>query len=779
MAASIRECERRVPVGTRGRKTRGKTGTRFCARIPAEDRRGRRIGFPFPPLYTGPMETDRFVSDISLPGMLHAVVLRSAVAKGRLVSVEAAGLPAGCVLIAAKDIPGTNALVDSSLPILASDELSYIGEPVALLVGPDLDVLERSLPLCGISVLEERPVFSCGAAEERIESPPSPVAARREFRTGDPDAAFGGAETVLHGEYSTGIQEHWYGEPCGALARQEAEPEDSPEGGREPLVVSTATQWPAHVAGSVAGMLDLPPDAVRVRPTALDAHLDGKLLYPSLLACHAALGAAITGKPVRLVPSRREDFAFSPKRFGSRIGISCALDAGGRLLGLNVRARLNVGAHGIGAEELLDQLCLGSIGAYACKNVRFSGTAFRTNLPPQGAFAGFGLAQGLFAMERHISLLTDRLSLDPLQWRKENAAKPGMLSLGLPTGTVICPQALADTAARSGDFHRKRAAYELLRLKRREGTAPEEGEFRGLPRGIGLAVGFQGNRPLHPKVPGGGYSVRLVIEKDGILRIWTGMPGIRRELLADIACEVLGMESAQVHVDGPPAEGEAPPEPGSLSSGPRTMSAGVSVVARLVEEACLAIREQRFRNPLPIGVERSSSPTIRDEWDRFFRLSGESCDSGGFTDAGSAAAVVEVEMDAVRHLPRIRGVWLAVDGGRIYREKEARGNLTAGVLHALAWAAGERVGYVLGRIPSGDFHDFGLRGAADMPPVTIEFVGDPAEGPKGIGDLPYACVPAAFLQAVSQACDRHFENIPLRPEDIWYAEVNRRKEATE
>jgi len=164
------------------------------------------------------MEGPSFVSDIYIPGMLYALTLRSPVASGRLVWIEHPKLPDGFTLIAAEDIPGENVLWNSSLPVLPGDGLSHIGQPVALLIGPDWDGLERLAAECRVIVDAETPALSIAEARAKSGEEPGMIAATREFSFGDPEGAFANAASIVRGEYETCIQEHWYPEPCGAVA---------------------------------------------------------------------------------------------------------------------------------------------------------------------------------------------------------------------------------------------------------------------------------------------------------------------------------------------------------------------------------------------------------------------------------------------------------------------------------------------------------------------------------------------------------------------------------
>jgi CO/xanthine dehydrogenase Mo-binding subunit len=131
---------------------------------------------------------------------------------------------------------------------------------------------------------------------------------------------------------------------------------------------------------------------------------------------------------------------------------------------------------------------------------------------------------------------------------------------------------------------------------------------------------------------------------------------------------------------------------------------------------------------------------------------------------------VEVEIDPIEYMPKIRGIWLGVDGGRILSEARARRSLKASTVQALGWACHENLAYGEGIISRAQFEEYDIFSPDSIPPIHIDFIWNDSGDPKGIGELPFNCVPAAYLQAVSQAMDHHFQNIPLRPVDIWEAE---------
>jgi len=717
------------------------------------------------------MEAPRFVTDIYLPQMLYALTVRSPVAKGRLKSIECPKLPGSYTLIRAQDIPGKNSLENSLLPVLASDELSYVGEPVALLLGPDKNTLENYCRHCTVIVQEEEPILSLAAemeilADISVDAAVSAgmIAARRDIRMGDPETAFAQAASIVRGSYRSGIQEHWYAEPTGAAAWLN-ETSNNPAGkaSNASLMVRTATQWPFHVKRSVAQVLGLAASKVLVEPTITGLHVDGKLWYPSLISCHAALGAWITQRPVLLVLTRKEDFFFSPKRSETEIAIESALDEKGEITGMTIDTIVNLGADSINADEILDHVNLGSLGIYKTKNIRLSSLAVRTNIPPQGSCAGFGLAQGFFAQECHVSRIADTLNQDPAQWRYDNSAKNGISPPGTTAKDAAPVKLLVDTVMKMSDYRRKWASYELLKENRKERRTERE---EGL-RGIGIALGYQGNGLLYPGVDKGCYSIELILEKDGSLEIKTSMAGSGSiGIWADIASRILGLDKKMVRIN---CGAESP------DSGPLIMSRAIAVLTKLLEQACLAISKKRFRNPLPLCIRKTIRPQKNSAWDEVFPCPDNVVDHSGFARPGWASAIVEIEIDPVEYLPRIRGVWMGVDGGKILAEDLARKSLKASAVQALGWAYREQIGYINGVIPVDHYENFDIPDPAQIPPINIEFIGNAQDEPKGIGDLPFSCIPAAYVQAVSQAMNYHFQSIPLKAQDVWYAGIRKIK----
>ena len=695
------------------------------------------------------MKTPIFLEDIYPNNLLYAVTIRSPAATGFLKHIRFPVLPENYSTITAKNIPGDNILEDTYMPVLADGNLSYIGEPVALILGPDKIKLEEFAGECEVIVDEEKPVFSF----EDIERIDEYDEVTRTIEIGDVSQFFTDQEKIVKGSYFTGIQDHWYAEPAGAITlyanekNTASKKEKKNSVSHKVLVIKTATQWPYHVKRSVARVLGLAQDSISVEPTPLSLHMDGKLWFPSLIACHSALATFFTKKPVRLILNREEDFLFSPKRCMSNINISTSIDDNGKIKAANIDITVNLGAYGVNSNEILDQMCLASIGNYNFENLKLNARAKRTNIPPQGPFTGFGLSQGFFAIENHVSKITDLTGQEPIQWRKDhiNSGK-----------NQIAQDSLIELTAKSSDFYRKWASYELLR-QNNKGKTPEKGEN---PRGIGIAQGFQGNGLLYHGNDNGHYSLEVTLTPEGILEIKTSMISSEDfiRLWEKIVMKTMSIEPDKIRII----------TKNSPDSGPSCASRNITTLTKLVEKCCQAIQKQRSKSPLPLTVSRSIKPQNGAFLNGLFPPpAGKTMDISGFLKPAGACAVVEVSIDIVECIPKIRGIWLGVAGGKIISVNRAKRSLVRGAVQSLGWVFTECIEYINGVLPENQYQNFLIPSPADIPPIQISFLEENSSETKGIGELPFTCIPAAFLQAVSQAMDFSFQSIPLKRNDIW------------
>ena len=431
------------------------------------------------------MYQKQFIDDIHIKGALTGILLRSPVVSGILKEIQTPKLPQNVSLVTAKDIPGLNSCGQNNesesqnngqtgqmhdffdISIFPEKELSWYGQPVAMLLGPDPVKLQELASQCLV------------LAEELPEKPEKQAIIERNSSIGTITDAFEKAETVVKGRYITAIEDPWPSDPPGAIAIP---------GPGKTMTIYTATQNPGHVRSSVAQCLNIKNTLVKVEAARLEYHLDSKVWYPSLLACQAAIGGQLRNKPVTLILNREEDFLFSPKSAGTEIFIESALDKQGSILGTKVTINADFGAFGIYSREIIDRIALSVLGAYNHGSVLIERRLWKSNIPPAGPITGFGLTQGFFAAERHASRIAETTGIDGAQWRKTNLLS-SKKTLAQGKNSHFFEELITKTEIMS-DFRRKWSAYELLRKSRAEHPLAEH--LPGEPlRGIGISIAFE------------------------------------------------------------------------------------------------------------------------------------------------------------------------------------------------------------------------------------------------------------------------------------------------
>lgn len=671
----------------------------------------------------------------SLPGMLHASTIRSGADKGILRAINPPVLPRGYRLIRAEDIPGHNNIKSfgAQVPIFANSAISYRGEAVGLIVGPDPALADELAAATEVQIDEDEPFLLW----ESFSS--SQVVAKRIAVQGDPEAAFSRAASVLKGSYRNRSIEHFYSEPMGALAAWDY----------DKMAVVCASQWPYHVRDSVAIALGSSPDDVVMYPAKLGMHLDGKMWFPSLLACQASVAARACGVPVRIFYTRKEDFLFSPKRARSQIGIRSALGSNGRVEALDIRIVVNVGAYGPLAEEILNQAMLAASGIYACQNIRVEGYAVVTNSLPLGALGGLGSSHSYFAIESHMNRVAQSLGENPAEWKATHLLKKGMRLFGSDPVTEEAPYArMVSRLETLSDYRRKYASYELVRKR--------DGGSGGTVRGISLALAGESGVFFVGAEGSNTYSLEATLDKDSSLELRSSAavegPDIT-SIWKMSASEILGIEPERVRI-APAHTGLAP------NSGPVTMSRGVTVVNKLVERCCRAIQKKRFREALPIHARSVVRVSSHARWDQGVLVGTP------FEATAWGASVVEVELDPVTGSVRPTGVWMVVDAGRVLRPERARGTLRSSIVDALGMCMTETFDPV-----SADADEAYPRTLSpqlsDLPPIVVDLIDpDSRNSPKGVEDLPFDTIPAAFLSAIAQASGGEPDALPLSASEI-------------
>ncbi len=284
---------------------------------------------------------------------------------------------------------------------------------MALASSPGL--ARKAAALVGLDYRQLEPVVDARAAAASGDF----IMPSRTMSSGDTRSAFSRCAVVVEGRVESGGQEHVYLEAQGAIA-------ESLEGGKIRLL--SGTQAPTGVQRVVARVLGLAMNDVEVETRRLGGAFGGKEEQAAQWAALAALGAAKTGKTVKLYLNRREDMSWTGKRHPYSSDYKLGLDAEGSILAFEADYYQNSGACCDLSPAVLSRTLFHAASAYRVPNVRVTGMMCRTNLPPFTAFRGFGAPQGVFVFECALDAAARKGGWDPVELRQEEPPRRGRRS---------------------------------------------------------------------------------------------------------------------------------------------------------------------------------------------------------------------------------------------------------------------------------------------------------------------------------------------------------------
>ena len=518
-----------------------------------------------------------YVDDLSFPDMLHGVTVRSPAARGKITNISFGGdIPWDeFIIVTAKDVPGANyvALILNDQPYLADGFVNHPEEPVVLLAHADKYLVEEARRNVAIEIEEQPAIFSLAdsLAKKEIIWGEDNVFKKFLVDKGNVDDAWANADFIVEGEYETGAQEQLYIENNGAIAIANT---------NDGVTVWGSMQCPYYVHKALVKLFGLPEEKIRIIQTETGGGFGGKEEYPSLIAGHAALLAWKSGKPVKMIYDRAEDMVATTKRHPSRTRHKTAVTRDGKLLAMEIDFVIDGGAYCTLSPVVLSRGTIHAAGPYVCPNVRIHSKAVATNVPPHGAFRGFGAPQSIFALERHMDKVAQTVGLTPEEFRRRNFIHEGETTA---TSQIIRERVdmdqLLTQALKLSDYHAKRERFA------RENNA-SNGRF-SKKRGIGFAsfmhgAGFTGSGEVYLQ-----SVVSAEATAEGKVRILAASTEIGQgtnTIFSQIASETLGIDFDSIEIVQPDT-GRVP------NSGPTVASRTSMVVGKLVESAVMGLKQ--------------------------------------------------------------------------------------------------------------------------------------------------------------------------------------------
>ncbi|PZF81122.1 xanthine dehydrogenase molybdopterin binding subunit [Jiangella anatolica] len=352
--------------------------------------------------------TDDLVGRTS--GVLHAHPVQAPHAHATITSVDVAAahdVPGVVRVLTAADVPGINdAGVKHDEPLFPS-EVMYHGHAICWVLGESLEAARLGAAAVEVTYA---PLPALLTVEEAIAAQ-SFQGARPTLARGDSPAGLAHAARVFEGVTSFAGQEHFYLETHCSLALVD-------ENGQ--VFVQSSTQHPSETQEIVAHVLGVPNHAVTVQCLRMGGGFGGKEMQPHGLAAVAALGATLTGRPVRVRLTRAQDITMTGKRHGFHATWTAGFDADGRFTALEATLTSDGGWSLDLSEPVLSRALCHIDNAYWIPDITVHGRIARTHKTSQTAFRGFGGPQGMLVIEDVIGRCAPALGIDPAELRRRN-----------------------------------------------------------------------------------------------------------------------------------------------------------------------------------------------------------------------------------------------------------------------------------------------------------------------------------------------------------------------
>jgi len=733
---------------------------------------------------------------VRTPGLLHAHPVGSPHAHALVEHLDPAPaleVPGVVRVLTADDVPGANLASAAPDEPLFPREAMFHGHAVCWVLGESAEAARLGAEAVRVDWQALPAVVGLREAEAahryQGEAP--------HLERGDVEAALAEAALVVDGELDAAGQEHFYLETHASLALVD-------EGGQ--VLVHSSTQHPTETQQVVAHVLGVPSHAVTVQCLRMGGGFGGKEMQPHGFAAVAALGARLTGRPVRVRLSRAQDMAMTGKRHGVLARYRAGFASDGALLALDATITLDGGWSIDLSQPVLARALLHVDNAYFVPAVRVTGRITASHTTSQTAFRGFGGPQGMLVIEDVLGRAAPLLGMDPLDLRRRNLYASGQRT---PYGMEVRH---ADRAARCWDEVLASGEVVARRAEIASWNAAHEHSKRALavtPVKFGIAFTFTAMNQAGALVH---------VYRDGSVLVSHGGTEMGQGLhtkVQQVAAATLGVpldlvRIAPTRTDKVPNTSATAASSGSDLNGAATRDACLQVLGRLREVAgqCLGlapdevlVADGRVTAAQGSGGAGMTWAELVDAaylarvqlWAAgFHRTEGLHWDPATMTGTpfryfAYGAAATEVEVDGFTGAHRVRRVDIVHDVGDSLSPLVDLGQVEGGFAQGAGWLTLEELrwdtsdGPGRGRVLSAGASTYKLPSLGELPETLhVTLLDDAREervvgGSKAVGEPPFMLalsVREAIREAVASFGPPGTSvdlGSPATPEAVWWA----------
>jgi putative selenate reductase molybdopterin-binding subunit len=756
-----------------------------------------------------------FTADFEPRNMLIAKVLWSTVAHAKIRRInvsKARALPGVAAVLTWQDIPrvvystaGQSDPIPGPLDTFSLDnKVRFVGDRVAFVAAETEAIALQALSLIEVdyeplpSLLDPVEAMASGAPILHDEpeyvnfadsDPTRNLAAEIRIDIGSVDQGFLEADEIFEADYEVPKVQQAHIEPHVVISYWDED---------DRLVIRSSTQVPFHARRVLAPVLGLPMKRIRVIKPRVGGGFGGKQeILVEDIAAHLTIA---TGRPVKIEYSRAEEFTSARSRHPMRIHMKTGVKRDGTITANEMTVLTDTGAYGCHALTVTGNTGHKAMALYVgdgkyrqSPNIRFYADVVYTNTVPAGAYRGYGVPQGYWAVERHMEKIARALKLDPIEFRLKNALRAGELhpfSTAWSEGREPRPEIIHTVGLEECVRYGKAAMgwddkYNIESWH----CIPSRSNLR---RGIGIALMMQGT--AIPYLDMGAASLKM--NDDGSFNLLIGATDLGTgsdTVLAQMVAEVLGVELEDILVYSSDTD-FTPFDVGAYASSTTYISGGAvtraaQLVAEKIRQRSAAMLSENGQTVQPDDIRLADRSAIAPDG-RFVTLFDLAHNAlhhnnqeqimavASFVSPSSpppfAAQFAEVTVDLETGQVTVDRLLMAVDGGVIVNPVTAAGQIEGGMAQALGYAVCEEMKFdANGRSRESDLRDYHIFRSDEMPEMEVLFVEtyEPSHpfGVKAVAEIPLDGVAPAVGNAILDACGVNVDHNPATPERVWRA----------
>jgi xanthine dehydrogenase YagR molybdenum-binding subunit len=742
-------------------------------RAPAHVRHGSSIGQPLT-RRDGVLKVKgeaRYAADNHPPGMLHAALAVSAIARGRVtfLDVQAAKNHPGVVEVMtpanrpplAEDPDAKTNPFMFRLELLQNDSVRYANQPIAVVIAETLEAATEGAALLSPRY-EALPARAGLDAGESFVPPSVGIGHPPEIKRGDVEAGLAAAAKRIEATYETPAQYHNAMEPHAIVAAWDG----------DALSIDTPSQGLAMAQARIAGLFGISPEKIHIRSPFLGGGFGSKGLVsgPQLLGI---LAARLVGRPVKLALRREHMYGPVGHRSPTRQRLRIGTDGEGMLTAIDHHAKIATSTF----DDFFEPAADASHTLYASPAIATSHQAVRIDTGTPLFMRAPGEATGSIALESAIDEAAWACGMDPLAFRLKNYAEVEPIS-GKPFSSKALRECYAQGAERFGWSKRPLAPRQLRDQ-------------------AGLLVGWGMGTAAFPALMFQAEA-RAVVRSDGSGVMETGAHDMGQgawTALAQIAADGLGLDLERVEfragTSDLPDAGIAGGSAHTATAGMAIHNAGLAVIAKLADLATGDERSPLFGAGNAGVVARNGRLLRRDDQTRSESYSDILARAGlreveargsGTVDPGAqanyamhahGAVFAEVKVDPDLGQIRVTNLVGAFAAGRVINPRLVRSQIFGGMIWGLSFALHEEaiIDRRSGRILNANLAEYHVPVNADVPPMEALMIEehDPhvnALGIKGVGEIGITGSAGAVANAVWHATGIRVRRFPIRIEEL-------------